>query len=92
MRPTIRRAGSTVTLRDDRHGEAKEEARRDYERSLAKFQASEGTIENAFWCVFAPSAVALTVKPHPRLRRLFGDRWPGRADDSLAQRDRLADE
>ena len=57
--------------------ETKEEARRDYERALAKFQASEGTIENAFWCVFAPSAVALTVKRHMRLRRLFGDRWQG---------------
>ena len=76
-RPTIRRAGSSGDATRQPTRDAKEEARRDYEQALAKFQASEGTIENAFWCVFAPSAVALTVKRHVRLRRLFGDRWQG---------------
>jgi hypothetical protein len=57
--------------------EAREEAQRDYERALDRFEASEGSIENAFWCVYAPSAVALTVKRRLRWSRLFGDRWQG---------------
>ena len=72
--------------------EAKEEARRDYERSLAKFQASEGTIENAFWCVFAPSAVALTGETSPAPEASVRRSLAGRADHPLPQRDRLADE
>jgi hypothetical protein len=56
--------------------EAREEARHVYERALRKFQASEGTIRSVYWCVYAPSAVALTVKRRGPLRRVLGIRPP----------------
>jgi hypothetical protein len=39
---------------------AKAEARKEYEDALARFEESTGRITNAYWCVVAPSAVALT--------------------------------
>ena len=41
------------------NGEADEE----YRRRLAAFEASEGRLVNAYWCVCEASAVALTAKP-----------------------------
>jgi hypothetical protein len=40
--------------------EASEEARREYEQALGTFVESEGNVESAYWCVFAPSGIALT--------------------------------
>jgi hypothetical protein len=54
--------------------EARDDARRAYERVLRKFQAGEGTIRSAYWCVYAPSAVALTVKHRTPWRRFPGVR------------------
>jgi hypothetical protein len=56
--------------------ETRDEARRAYERVLRKFQATEGAIEQAYWCVHAPSAVALTVKRRMPMRRFPGIRLP----------------
>ena len=53
-----------------------ERARADYERALADFQASEGTITDAYWCVVAPSAVALTVRPGEHVLGVLWRRQP----------------
>ena len=50
------------------NGEADEE----YRRRLAAFEASEGRLVNAYWCVREASAVALTAKPrNTGFARLF---------------------
>ena len=49
------------------NGEADEE----YRRRLAAFEASEGRLVNAYWCVCEASAVALTAKPRGGFARLF---------------------
>lgn len=49
------------------NGEADEE----YRRRLAAFEASQGRLVNAYWCVCEASAVALTAKPRGGFARLF---------------------
>lgn len=50
---------------------AKAEARKEYEETLERFEASAGRITNAYWCVVAPSAVALTEGSRHRVWRLL---------------------
>ena len=47
------------------------EADAEYRRRLAAFEASQGRLVNAYWCVCEASAVALTAKPRGGLARLF---------------------
>jgi hypothetical protein len=47
-----------------------EQLRQDYLASVAEFQAAEGSIVNAFWCVGEASAAVMTEWERPR--RLFG--------------------
>jgi hypothetical protein len=47
------------------------EAKRAYEEALQVFEAAEGTVQSAYWCVAVPSAVALTVRKRRGLRALF---------------------
>lgn len=49
------------------NGEADEE----YRRRLAAFEASQGHLVNAYWCVCEASAVALTAKPRGGFARVF---------------------
>jgi hypothetical protein len=48
---------------------AKAEARTEYEEALIRFEESAGRITNAYWCVVAPSAVALTEGKSDRVLR-----------------------
>jgi hypothetical protein len=45
----------------------------EYEHALKRFQAAEGHIVEAYWCVRRPSAVALTEKRQSRREWLFGE-------------------
>lgn len=45
----------------------------EYEHTLKRFQAEEGEILEAYWCVRTPSAVALTEKRQTRQEWLFGE-------------------
>jgi hypothetical protein len=45
----------------------------EYERTLTQFQAEEGEILEAYWCVRRPSAVALTEKRQTRREWLVGE-------------------
>jgi hypothetical protein len=45
----------------------------EYDRTLKQFQAAEGTILEAYWCVRRPSAVTLTQKPQSLRERLAGE-------------------
>jgi hypothetical protein len=55
---------------------AKAEARKEYEEALESFEASAGRITNAYWCVVAPSAVALTEGPRHRVWRFLWQSEP----------------
>lgn len=50
---------------------AKSGARKEYEEALARFEEGAGRITNAYWCVVAPSAVALTEGPRHRVLRFL---------------------
>lgn len=55
------------------------EASRAYEEQLRRFEACEGPIVSAYWCVHLPSGVALTARPPRRLLRpLDWVGWPRR--------------
>ena len=45
----------------------------EYEHTLKTFQAEEGVMLDAYWCVRRPSAVALTEKPQTRREWLVGE-------------------
>lgn len=47
------------------------EADAEFRRRLAAFEASEGQLVNAYWCMCEASGVALTAKPRGGLARLF---------------------
>jgi hypothetical protein len=47
------------------------EADAEFRRRLAAFEASEGRLVNAYWCVCEASAVALTAKPRGGFARVF---------------------
>jgi hypothetical protein len=49
----------------------KTNARREYEQALERFQQSAGRITDAYWCVVAPSAVALTEGSTHRVLRFL---------------------
>lgn len=55
---------------------AKAEARKEYEEALARFEESAGRITNAYWCVVAPSAVALTEGTQYRIMRFLWHNEP----------------
>jgi hypothetical protein len=44
-----------------------------YERTLHAFEAAEGEIVDAYWCVHRPSAVALTERPQTRREWICGE-------------------
>ena len=41
---------------------SREDARREYDAALEAFFDSEGSVDSAYWCVFAPSGIAVTRK------------------------------
>ena len=45
----------------------------EYEHTLKRFQAEEGAVLEAYWCVRRPSAVALTEKKQTRQERFTGE-------------------
>jgi hypothetical protein len=51
--------------------QAREAARLEYESALKRFEKSEGRIQSAYWCVFAPSGVTVTEKPGARMLRFW---------------------
>jgi hypothetical protein len=55
---------------------AKAEARKEYEEALERFETSAGRITDAYWCVVAPSAVALTEGPRHRVWRFLWQSEP----------------
>ena len=59
---------------------AKADARKEYEAALTRFEESAGRITSAYWCVVAPSAVALTEGPR---HRVWGFLWKSEAEMRL---------
>jgi hypothetical protein len=51
--------------------QARDAARLEYESALKRFEKSEGRIQSAYWCVFAPSGIAVTEKPGARMLRFW---------------------
>jgi hypothetical protein len=47
------------------------EARLEYEAALKRFEKSEGRIQKAYWCIFAPSGIAVTEKAGARFLRFW---------------------
>lgn len=58
----------------------KAEAGKEYKDALAAFESSAGRVVDAYWCVVAPSAVALTEGPR---HRVLGFLWQSEAEMRL---------